>query len=177
MAIKVNLLPPEYTTTKGLARFLKAAQGLGVISIAFFLVFTLGISGFYIISSITLRSLNSDIDSLKNQISAQETSEQQIVLLKDRLSKIKTVLALPSSIENFKAATPYISSLSPTTSLSEATIDSQKIDMTLIVRSNADLVSLLQKFSGGNEFASVAMTNFTFSPSGGYLVGIRASKK
>lgn len=177
MAIKMNLLPPEYGATKGLGKLLKSVRTLGIVSIAVFLVFALGISAFFIISSVTLNNLNSNLDSLKVQITSQQASEQQIVLLKDRLAKIKLALNSPSANKNLAAIYPYVSGLPGDASLSEFKLDSTKADITVVFRSNDQLTSFLQKLGGSKDFNSVSLTSFVYSPESGYSVGISAGQK
>ncbi len=176
MAVKLNLLPPEYGELKGIGRILKITRSLGVIAMAFFLVFTLGVSAFFIISSISLNNLKSNVDGLKTQIESEKTSEQQLVLLKDRLGKIKSVLGVATANTSLTAINPYITGLSADTTLSEVDVDSAKAELSLTFRSRADLSAFLKKISEGQAFGSVTLSAFTYSPESGYLVGITAKK-
>jgi hypothetical protein len=177
MAVKLNLLPQGTSVTGTLGKVLKTTKMLGVIFIAFFLIFTLGISAFLIISTISLRNLNSDIDSLKSQISTLESTEQQAVLLKDRLAKIKTALAVPSSIKNLDGANPYISNLPPTASLTELNIDPQKVDFSIQFGSSNDLSVFLRDLSDTKNFPVGVLTSYSFNPITGYLISVRLSNK
>lgn len=177
MAIKLNLLPPETRATGTLAKVLNTTRMLGVIGIAFFLVFTLGISAFFILSTVTLNGLNSNIGSLKSQIAALETTETQVVLLKDRIGKINTALNLPNSIKNLDVVNPVISNLSPSTSLSELDVDTQKVDISMIFTSNADTSAFIKSLSDSQNFKTATLTTFSYSPGGGILVGVRLIPK
>ena len=99
MATKINLLPPGFGVTGNLGKILKAVRMVGVIGLAFFLVFGLGISIYFIVSTITFNALKSETNSLKEQVKTLQTTEQQIVLLKDRIGKINMALGLPEAIK------------------------------------------------------------------------------
>lgn len=177
MATEFNLLPPEYGAAKGLGKVLKVTRALGVISIAFFLIFTIAISAVFLISSASLNALNSDIQTLTAQISAVETSETQIVLLKDRVTKIKSALSLPSADVSLAAIEPLVSNLPENSSLSELSLDSAKTTVALNFTSSADLTSFLNQISTNKNFASVIMTSFTYSLGTGYQVEMSLKQK
>jgi Tfp pilus assembly protein PilN len=177
MAVKLNLLPQGTSATGTLGKVLKTTKMFGVILIAFFLIFALGISAFFIVSSITLKNLNSDLDSLKSQISALESTEQQAVLLKDRLAKIKTALAIPSAIKNLEGVNPYVSNLPPAASLTELNVDAQKVDFSIQFGSTSDLSAFLRSLSETKNFPVGVLTEYSFNPASGYLVSVRLSNK
>lgn len=177
MAVKLNLLPPEYTTTKGLGSLLKATRALGIISIAVFIVFTLGVSAFFVISTLTLKNLNSDLDSLKGQISSQEKSEQQIVLLKDRLSKIKSIIGTEDASNVLSDVNPYVTGLPTDSTLGELDLDSLSADFSVTFRSNSNLSAFMSQISQVKEFQNVRLTSFAYNPESGYTIGVSLERK
>lgn len=177
MAVKLNLLPPEYGATRGLSSILKVTRALGIISVALLLVFAISVSVFFIISSLTLKGLNSDVDSLKGRISSLEKSEQQIVLLKDRLSKIKTVLGLANASETIVQVNPYLSNLPANSGVKELSVDPGAATFTVEFSSTSDLANFLDRLSSVTEFKSVSLTSFNYSSLGGYTVGVSTSSK
>ena len=188
MVIRINLLPPGFGVTGNLGKVLKLARMLGVIGAAFFLVFGLGISTFFIVSTITFNGLKSETDSLKAQIKALQETEQQVVLLKDRIGKINAALGLPEAIKNLDAIEPFISNLSSSASLNELDIDAQKIDLSLQFRSSADTSAFIKSLSDTKSlsdmkslpdskvFTSVVLTSFGYDPTNGYTVSVRMTK-
>ena len=100
MSIDFNLLPPDLFISKNLSRALKSVRALGVISIAAFLVFAIGVGAYFVFSTITLNGLTKNIDQLKTKVTAQEISEQQIILLKDRLTYIAAAKSSASALNN-----------------------------------------------------------------------------
>ena len=177
MAIKLNLLPPELAIDKNLSSLLKLSRSLGVISIAAFLIFVLGVGGFFIVSTVTLNNLNTNTDALKKQIADQETSEQQIVLLKDRIKKISLVQSTPGSLNNLVAIDPFLLNLTADSSVSELSVDSQKTQLLLNFKSNSQLSTFLDTLSASDVFKTVVISSFSLSPVSGYSVGVNIENK
>ncbi|KKR69655.1 MAG: hypothetical protein UU12_C0040G0013 [Candidatus Woesebacteria bacterium GW2011_GWA2_40_7b] len=176
MATKINLLPPGFGVTGNLGKILKAVRMVGVIGLAFFLVFGLGISIYFIVSTITFNALKSETNSLKEQVKTLQTTEQQIVLLKDRIGKINMALGLPEAIKNLIAIEPFISNLSSSASLNQLEIDAQKIDLSFQFRSTADTSAFIKSLSDMKDFRSVVLTSFGYDSTNGYTVGISITK-
>ena len=176
MATKINLLPPGFGVTGNLGKILKAVRMVGVIGLAFFLVFGLGISIYFIVSTITFNALKSETNSLKEQVKTLQTTEQQIVLLKDRIGKINMALGLPEAIKNLIAIEPFISNLSSSASLNQLEIDPQKIELSLQFRSTADTSAFIKSLSDMKDFRSVVLTSFGYDSTNGYTVGISITK-
>jgi len=171
MAVKLNLLPPELAVDKNLGAALKITRSLGIISLAAFILFVVGVSGFFIFDSITLKNLNTDVNTLTSQISVQSTSEQQIVLLKDRIKKISSIQSTPTSLSNLIAIDPFLSNLSSTATIGELNVDSQKMNLLVNFKSNDDLSNFLKNMSNSGVFKTVTLTSFGLNPSSGYSVG------
>ncbi len=171
-SIKLNLLPPELAVDKNLGRVLKTLKALNLILIAGFLVFTLGISAFFVVSSITLKNTLASIDTLKSQIKTRQTSEQQIVLLKDRIKKITIARNLPNSLANLSAVDPLLQSLSPDSSVTELDLDSKKIGLLINFKSTSDLTTFFENMAASTVYKSVTLSSFGFNPVAGYLAGL-----
>lgn len=177
MAVKLNLLPSEYAVGTGLSKALGITRMLGVIGLAAFLIFGIGMGAFFLISSGELNSLKTNNDSLKSQILAEATSEQQLVLLKDRVKKIQTALGLPSSIKNLTSIDSILPTSSESFTLSELSVDTTKIALNATLRSNADLSTFMKSLAGVMDFKFVTLSSFAFNPTSGYSVGVTFGNK
>ena len=177
MPIKINLLPAELKVSGTMGQMLRISRILGVISLAVFLVFGLGLGAFFIISSIQLNSLNSANDSLKSQLTTLKTSEAQLVVLKDRIGKIKLAQNIPTAVKNLTAFEPLVSSFSGSTVVSEIDIETAKVSTSINFKSNSDLTAFVKAISTAAIFRSVTFSSFSFSPAGGYLLGVTAVPK
>jgi len=177
MAVKLNLLPENYTLTGPIGQIVKFARPVNVILLALFLVTALGMGGFFIFSSLSLRSLSAGNDSLKKQIQAQSAAQQQIVLLKDRISKIKTVQGLPTATKNLTNIDPILALITGNSILSELNVDSQKVTATIVFKSNSDLTNFLKSIDSNITYSSVSLGTFNYSPATGYQVNLSFIKK
>ena len=177
MPVKLNLLPPELAISKNLGSVLKTVRALGVIGIAAFLVFGLGVGVFFIISTISLGNTNANIKKLETQVSSQQKSEQQIILLKNRIAKIASIQALPSSLQSLTVIKPFLSGLSADTSVNQMSVDSKGTTLSVNFRNITDLSQFLGSFRSSNAFSSVNLTSFSFNPTTGYSLEIRAVRK
>lgn len=177
MSVKLNLLPEEYTVSGPVAQAIKLIKPLNVILLALFLAMAVGMSGFFVYSYYSLNSLSTANSGLESQIQAQESAQQQIVLLKDRISQIEIAMAIPSSNKNFSLIAPVLDTLSPNALVSEVDVDSQKTDGSFVFKSNSDLTNFLRSLDKSNNFSTISLTTFSYSPIGGYLVGLDFAKK
>lgn len=177
MPIKVNLLPTERRVSGSLGQFLRISRMLGVIALAVFLVFGLGLGAFFAVSSIELNGLNSSNDALKSQLTSLQTTEAQLVVLKDRIAKIKLAQAIPSATKNLTDFNPFLSSLTSGTGISELDVDTAKISTSIVFTSNSDLTSFIKTLSASTLFKNVSLTTFGYNPTNGYLVSIAVTTK
>jgi hypothetical protein len=177
MAVNLNLLPPELAVSKSLGKVLKTLRALGVISIAVFLIFAVGLGILFIISTISLNNLNSSISQHESQISAQEASEQQIIILKDRIAKISQAKAVSSALKTVTNFETVLANLSPDSIISQFNADSSKADISMGFKSNSDLTAFLQAVTTSKLFNSVILSSFGYGPSQGYSVGINIAEQ
>jgi hypothetical protein len=177
MAIELNLLPENARLTGPVAQLVKFTRPLNIILLALFFVMALGMGGFFIFSFFSLQSLTSVNSDLESQIQNESTAQQQIVLLKDRISKIKAVQKLPEASKNLNKVSPLVELVSGSSYISELDIDSQKIGTSIVFRSNSDLTSFLEKLSEDTNYLSVSLDTFNYSPSTGYQTDITLTAK
>lgn len=177
MAVKLNLLPDNYTLTGPVQQFIKIARSLNVILLALFLVAGFGMVVYFIFSSISLNDLAADNEAYKSQIQEMSTVQQQVVLLKDRLAQIKTVQAIPSASKNFDGISPVISLVAGNSTVSELSVDSQRTTVTAVFKSNSELTDFLKNVSSSGGYSAVSLGTFNYSPVMGYQVGMSFTAK
>lgn len=177
MAVNLNLLPEELAGSKKLSSTVKILKNLSLISVVLLIVFSLGVITFLIINTTQLRSLEEQAADLQTQIRAQQTAEQKLVLLKDRLIKAKAVGNLESAGDNFNEMIPVFNSLPFDSNLTELSVDSQKIDVSMTFGSSASLTQFFEGLSSFDSFSKVTLTSFGLNPATGYVVGMRFIRK
>lgn len=169
MSIKINLLPPGHEINSSLWRVMKFIRMLNVIGLAGFIIFALVLGTFFAISTFRLRTLDDNVNRLKNQVSNEEVSEQRLVLLKNRLDRIKTVKSLTSSAKNLTNIDNLLSTLGSDTNLTEIDIDRDKIDVSFLFKTDSDLSLFLSSIKDLKIFKSVVLSSFSYNPENGYL--------
>jgi hypothetical protein len=172
MPVKLNLLPQEFLVSKSLNSVLKTVRAMNVILSVAFIIFALGVGGYFLISRNTLNSTESKVDQLKTQVLAQESSEQQLILLKDRLAKISTVGSSQGTLKSIDNVDALLNGLSTNTSIEQMDAGSSKIDLSVIIKSNADLTKFMGNVADTNSFKSITLTSFGYSPLTGYALGL-----
>ncbi len=170
MAVKLNLLPSDYTVSKPVAAVLKVVRPLNVTLLAVFLASALGMAGFFIFSSVTLKNLNSVNNNLKSQIQSQQAAQQQVVLLKDRLSKIQRVQSTPGASKNLALVIPFVNAIGDDSVLTELDLDSQKTALSIGFKSNTNLTNFIKSLNSQSPFSSITLNSFNYNPVSGYLV-------
>lgn len=177
MPVNLNLLPPELAVSKNLGNALKTLRALGVIAIAVFLISAIGLGVFFVVSTISLNTLNTSVNQLESQVSAQEASEQQLIILKDRIAKITKAKDSPSAVKTITNVDALLSGLSADSSITQFNADPLRAEMTINFKSNSDLTAFVRSVSATKLFGSIDLSSFGFSPVAGYLVGINLSLK
>ncbi len=172
MAVKLNLIPQELLISKSLNGILKTLRALNVILSVAFLIFAVGVGAFFIISKYSLTSVEKTLDQLKTQVLAQQSSEQRLILLKDRLAKISMVHKLPSVLDSITKVNSVIADLSGASLISEMDIGSNKIDLSMTIESNDDLTRLMTNIKNTKLFKTIVLSSFGYSPLSGYVLGV-----
>jgi len=177
MPVNLNLLPPELSVSKSLSSFLKTVRALGVIATIAFLIFGVFIIAFFIVNKLALDNVNTKVSALKNQVSAQEQSEQQIVLLKDRLGKITSIQSLPNSLPSLNTMDPIFTNSSGSAVIDKMLIDPTGVNLSLNIKTNSSLTSLLTLIRNPDVFSAVNLTSFNLDPINGYATTLQMVKK
>jgi hypothetical protein len=177
MPVKLNLLPPELAVSKNLSQLLKALKAMGVIGVAAFLAFGIGIGVYIIFSTISLNGIEANITKLKAQVSSQQKSEQTIILLKDRIAKTASVQSMPNSLLNLHAIEPFLLTLSGSALVNQMSIGPESVVLSVTIKTNSDLSKFIKAFQVTDVFKSAKITSFNLNQMTGYSVEITALKK
>lgn len=172
----LNLLPQNLQVSKGLSAALKTIKSLGVILTFMFVIFTLGLVGFFVYSKITLDGVNSNINMLTSQVKAQESSEQQLILLKDRLGKIGKARSNANALSKASGMNSLFENVSTNIKLTDVSITPVKMDISLNLYSNEDLTKFFQNLKNTTLFNQVELSSFNFSALG-YTMDVSLSQQ
>lgn len=177
MAVNLNLLPQDLAIGRNYSKIIKVIRAVNIILLTFFLISLIGIGIFYSINSLRLSSLVSQNKNLISKIKAEETTEQKLILLKDRIAKVKLAYSSDSLTKSIDLVSPIISQLPDTALINELNLDMNKITASFLFRSGGDVSTFFQNIYSSNLFKGVNLTSFGFSPKTGYLVSLELVAK
>jgi len=92
MSVNINLLPQAGSLNTTIAKMGRRLTRMAVVCFIFFLVFgSLGV-GYLFITSGDLTKINDQNNTYKSNIKSLQEAEQNLVLVRDRVAKVKTIL-------------------------------------------------------------------------------------
>jgi len=145
---------------------------LGVIGLGAFIVFGLGLIGFFVFKTLQFNVYNQDNASLEGKIAGLEISETKLVLLKDRVAKIKVLTNIPTALHNLDSTNAVLAPLTADSNVNDLAVNATKVSMSLNFRSSADIANFLKALSETRDFQTVSLSSFSFNPVSGYLVSV-----
>ena len=172
MATGINLLP-EGKVLKGRDRVL--VEGISKIvfgGLIVFIVAALAIAGYFVYSSLRMRASLSSEEALKVQIEALSDTEQSFFLIKDRVSKVRTVLAKESLNDEMAKLSGFLVNLPGDARLIEVQATNQKITIGISFISSSSFGSFYKNLVSSGKYKTIILKSLSFSPSGGYVAAL-----
>lgn len=174
MMKQINLIPSEMSVPVkfvNLGRNLSKFTTLGLIVL---IILVLGLIAGFVYYDLEYKKSIANIEDLKSQVVELEKSEQRLVLAKDRLSKVASVLAIDAiddellALQNFESLLPG----SPVSTFSEITMSPDKVDTSIVFSDSNSLGSLLSSLPFLSEYKQIVLSAFGFNSTTGYLVSL-----
>jgi len=175
---KINLIPADLVVSGGIKSFKSFLLKSNVI-LSIILVFTLlVIVGTYFYFSINLKEVTTSVEGLKESITTLETSEQKLVLAKDKLGKIKKITTGKSINSNLLQVKTLTSAFLATsdTGVNEINIDINKMEISSFSKTSSGLTFIFNEFSKMTGFTKVVLSSLGYNPSFGYTTEISFNK-
>jgi len=172
---EINLLPEELkpkTYAIKLSKNLRKAAIYGLVVFFIFLVVLGGASLALDFRNSTL--LKTEMD-LKNQVQTYEATEQRLILVKDRLGKIDTVLTAENTSSGIDSLELISNNLPPNVILSKADIETDHINV-LFSTDTSQNISNLYSALEGMKFTQVSLLAFNYNTEVGYQVSMEIVK-
>ncbi|KKS77642.1 MAG: hypothetical protein UV74_C0013G0169 [Candidatus Woesebacteria bacterium GW2011_GWB1_43_14] len=168
MPRKIDLLPSELradTKVVGYARNLRLVAMIVVVGS--FFIFLGGVLALYLRSR-TLSELETERKALENEVTNLEATEQQLVLVRDRIQKIKEVLDSRNNEELITNQAQLVNSFSEGLKFESAEIDPENSQLGVIAVSSREMSNLFDKLSSNRVFQAIVVEELGFSPVLGY---------
>ncbi len=166
----INLLPGDLSPRGPVVRISNFIRSLAVISFSILILVALGIGALFVLNTIQIKSVTSQNEELKNSIRSLEKTEQGVVLIKDRLTKAKMVLAQESGKEEVEGLAKLYSSIEGIGEMAEAIVSRNAAEVTFIAPSSLVLSQLMGTIITQDSFKNIELMSFTFNPNAGYVL-------
>ena len=173
----INLLPTNLLPNPSVLKLAELLKSLVTVFLALFVVVAAGISGYFLINSFTLDASLKSQDILKKSIQSMEQTEQSLLLVKDRLAKLKEIYANPSVKPDILALSKMLTVLPADASLTEADMGNNSLDTTFTVNNSLSLTQLMAVLIVQNTYPRVDLLSFSFNPTSGYVVSLNFINK
>jgi hypothetical protein len=171
----INLLPTDIAPKGPTLRIVNYLKQIIFVGFVIFLLVALGLAGFFLLTSFELNGSINRQENLKTQIKSLEQTEQKIILLEDRIKKIKKVLALPDSQDNI-ATSQEVLGIATGLSIGELEISPDKTKLTITADSSSSMSQFLTTITESKLYQSIVLSSFSFNPSSGYTAAFELFK-
>lgn len=170
--LNLNLLPQDLKVSKGIGRVIKITKSLNVILTVLFLISVIVVISLFVIGRLRLKSVLAEVEQLKVQVKALETSEQQLVLIKDRIAKISYARSYSNAKDNILNTSSLFSNLSNQVAVNSMNITPVKTDVSLTILSNDELTTFMNNLKNIDKFKSIDVYSFEYNKNIGYQVKV-----
>lgn len=166
----INLLPTELTPKSSISNISVQLRKVSIYGLVVFIVVLLTGGGYLFFLSGQLRESTVNQEQLKANISSFETTEQSVVLLKDRIKKANLVLAQDNTYSSLPDFRDLYFSLPLGTTMTDAKLAPSKTEVTLLISSSTSLVEVVRNLATLTSYKKIEIASFSFTPTAGYLV-------
>lgn len=171
MEKKINLIPIELAISPKTVKLTKLLNKITLIGLITLFLSIVTIVSIFVYFRLQSTKISESIADLKAQIIALESSEQKLVITKDRISKIAQIESFPSAkdnIEKFKSIEDLINTV-PDSNLNEASIQSSKTELSFLSKTSSSLSQLLGPIVNFSNYKSMILTSLGFSSTLGFV--------
>lgn len=175
MATGINLLP-QGKVLKGRDKALvDAISKLVFVGLIIFIASILVIGAYLVYTSLRIRASVSNEEVLKAEVGALADTEQSFFLIKDRVSKIKIILAKDSLNEQIVKLSGFLKILSPDVRLIEVQAANQKVTLGLGFVSSQSFGAFYKGLVESGTYKTIILKSLSFNPLGGYIATLELS--
>lgn len=171
----INLLPKDLTPDP---KILKISNYLktGITIAAILLVLSLlGVVGYFTINNISIKNSVTKQEDLKTNIKALEQTEQGLILVKDRLSKITEIDKKANVEKEIESLYNITTIIPPEIVVTESVLGKETIEMTYSASNSLSLVKLMSVVATVKEYKRIDLLGFSYNSTVGYIVSVRFS--
>lgn len=165
---KINLLPADLGPNASVLKLLNFAKKTTIIIGFTFIIFGILFAIYILFLQTEIKSSTKRSDGLKTSIVALSKTEQGLYLLKDRVSKIKNLLAKETQDESLSESKNLLLGSSGIT-FNKVETSQGKINISGSSLTSSSLNSFFETVVSDINFQSINLTSFSFNPKTGYM--------
>lgn len=173
---KINLLPPDLGANASVLGLLNLAKKAAVVIGLMFFIFGTLFVGYIVFLRIQIQSSAKRAEGLKTSITALKRTEQSLYLLKERIGKIKPLLAKETQ-EDPLASSSSVLINHPGVTLSQVVASPGKINISAGSQKTGDLNSFFENILSDNNYQNIKLMTFSYNPKTGYLFSLELNLK
>ncbi|KKP48069.1 MAG: hypothetical protein UR39_C0002G0172 [Candidatus Woesebacteria bacterium GW2011_GWA1_33_30] len=171
---KINLIPEDLAVPASVVKLTKIINKLSIVMSVVLIVAVLGIVSLLFYFLTNLKRAEASNSLLKDEVTTLEKVEQQLVLTKDKISKINQVKLFDSSdlnLDNFKILQNIIPEF-PDLILGEVQISSKGIEILISGKDTVSFITFLRRIKEFDAFPNVAISSFSLNPKSGISLNL-----
>ncbi|OGM09015.1 hypothetical protein A2W13_00565 [Candidatus Woesebacteria bacterium RBG_16_36_11] len=175
MPKNINLIPKETVPKESTVKLMNSLRMINIIGTLIFFIGIFFIVSLIIINSEELRMSNVRQETSKLNIKKLQKEEQQYVLIKDRVDKIKGILVSNGAIKDVESFDTLRNSLPADVKISQLTIVRGVTETSMSTSTYSSLAQILATLMSSNSYKGIILSSFTFSSPGGYAISLKLS--
>ncbi|HLD92081.1 MAG TPA: hypothetical protein VI795_01655 [Patescibacteria group bacterium] len=174
MEKRINLIPEDLTVPVSTVKLTKLINKISVFAVILLILTSLGMISAFVYFSFNLKNIDSSNLSLKAEVASLEKTEQQLILTKDRISKISLVKSLDSANNNFKNYLEFktITTNYPDLKLGETVINSKGMEISITTTNTSSFVDFLKGIKEFDKYPEVSISSLSLNPKSGLLLSL-----
>lgn len=169
---RINLLPSDLVAKKSVIRISEILIKVVYAAIAIFLIFAITMVAIVVINLTKVNSLKKQEDTLLASVKEYQETEMQMILAKDRMTKIKEIWSMQdikSHLEKFEVLIPLISE---GVTIRTVKLAPGKTEITIESTSSSLVTRFMGSLVVSDLYKRINLTNFSFNPNYGYRISI-----
>lgn len=163
-----NLLPKDKTLSEKAIKTNKLLTKVAIATGVAFLLITAAGTGAYFLLNHQLNVAKQKQSDLTTSVQNLQSTEAGLILIKDRVQKVDSVLAARSSETSFEKQKSILDSAGGDISFKTSDIDTSRSVLELSSTSSLELLNLMQKLNARDDFATLYLNELLFNPLQGY---------
>ena len=167
----INLLPDDFSS-KAVVKIARIIRKILIPVFAVFFVSSAVMLGMILVLNSNLKVITNNQEILTTSIKNLEKTERGMLLLQERLSKIKKIISNDSSKGKITQNIQDILELSPEVSVSGIKSSSNTINLEAKTATSDQLGQFLSRVLESTLYKEVIIKDFSYNPATGYSLGL-----